>query len=530
MVRILVVDDQAEYRDALSAILSYHNHDVVHAADGAPALAIAEAEPPDLIISDILLPAMDGYALVRRLRDSSRLRGTPVIFTTAHYMNREALGFAEACGVRFVLLKPSEPSEVLRVVAAALADGRRVPPEDGLAEPPLGLLTSQLARRLAEVNAAKDDEAQANEEKSRLLATASHDLRQPLQSLLCFSTVLAKHVETEAGRRILGLMSDGLNTMKELLDRLLDLSRIDSGAISADIEAVPLAPILEQIVASYAPVVARKGLAVSAHASCDVVVRTDPHLLGRMLRNLIENAIRYTEKGEIWIDCQVEGDRVRLAVHDTGIGIPVNQQEKIFQEFHQVNVGAPWVRRQGLGLGLAIVQRLAQMLDHPIAVRLTEGQGSVFSLSLPLENAERKPLPFRAAVAAPDQSQGHLVVVVDDDPSVLSGLRMVFEGWGYDVITSDSLDTAVDQVRASRRKPTLVVSDYRLREGHLGTEIIRELGRLVGQKIAGMVLTGESGHDVREEAEREGWQVLLKPTTAKRLQEAINKLIRNPVQ
>ncbi|HEY0837630.1 MAG TPA: ATP-binding protein [Azospirillum sp.] len=252
---------------------------------------------------------------------------------------------------------------------------------DGIA---LDVTDLETARR--ELARAKDAAESANEAKSKLLAVASHDLRQPVQSMLLFSSALGAHIATDQGREMLHFLQHSLETLKHLLDSLLDISRLDGGAVTPQPEDVALAGVLDELHVTYTPIAQRKGLGWHV-AGGDAVVRSDPVLLGRILRNLVENAFRYTESGQVCVQAHVDGPQVRIAVRDTGIGIPPDSLERIFEEFHQIDDGRG-AGRHGLGLGLSIVRRLASLLGHPIEVRSTVGEGSIFIITLPL--AERR--------------------------------------------------------------------------------------------------------------------------------------------
>ncbi len=273
-----------------------------------------------------------------------------------------------------------------------------------------------------ELRAATLEAERASVAKSKFLAAASHDLRQPLQSLFLFAGVLHDQVHTDLGRKALTTLEQNLEALKGLLDSLLDVSRLDAEVIRPNVEDIALAPTLEHIGASYAPVAWSRGLAFSVDIARDVVVRSDRHLLDRMLRNLLENAIKYTREGAIQLTCRRVGGRARIEVSDTGVGIPAEELDAIFVEFHQI--GNPERdRTKGLGLGLSIVQRLANLLDHPVSVQSTPGQGSVFMVDVPLgvADAVRAAEPFLDV--APD-GDGRLAVLIDDEPDVLLGLAL----------------------------------------------------------------------------------------------------------
>ncbi|WP_448189442.1 PAS domain S-box protein [Azospirillum sp. sgz301742] len=375
-----------------------------------------------------------------------------------------------------------------------------------------------------ELQRAKEAAEQANLAKSKFLAAASHDLRQPMQSLFLFSAALAPHVANERGQKTLTMLERGLDTLKALLDSLLDVSRLDAGVIKPEIGNVALGPIVEDLEAAYTPIAQSKGLTLHAETSCGVAIRSDPMLLGRMVRNLIENAIRYTEHGEVRIGCAIADATARIEVSDTGIGIPPEQLERIFEEFHQV-ANPERDRTQGLGLGLAIVQRLSRLLDHPVCVRSELGKGSVFAIEVPLGLADAIPTGPPCA-PAPVTEAGLLAVVVDDDAMVLAGLRTVLEGWGYEVLIAGSGDEAMERLRESGRTPDVVIADYRLRDDEVGPEVVRRVRAFVGSQVPGILLTGETGPEFQHEAAANDLGLANKPVTPRQLHRALERLLQ----
>ncbi len=398
-----------------------------------------------------------------------------------------------------------------------------------------------------EAERAKEEAEQANLAKSKFLAAASHDLRQPMQSLFLFSAALAPHVTTPQARNTLSLLERGLDTLKALLDSLLDVSRFDAGVIQPEIGTIPLHRIIEDIAIACTPIATSKGLTLDVDHPCNAVVRSDPTLLGRMIRNLVENAVRYTERGEIRIRCttlagtaeqagrsgeQQEGERqederrkgwLRIAVSDTGIGIPPEHLEHIFEEFHQIG-NSERDRSQGLGLGLAIVRRLSKLLDHPVHVHSQLGRGSTFSIDVPLGPAEAAAgTPSRSPIPAMDQ--GLLALVIDDDVMVLTGLRAVLEAWNYDVIIAGSGQEALDRLRENGRIPDVVVADYRLRDGEIGTQVVQRIREFHDCPIPGIILTGETGPEHREETARQQLGLIHKPVTPRQLHGVLARLL-----
>ncbi len=231
------------------------------------------------------------------------------------------------------------------------------------------------------IQEARAEAERASATKTRFLAAASHDLRQPIQSLLLFVAALHDHIRDERGRDTLALVERSLDTLRDLLEGLFDLSRLDTGMVRASVADFPFRSVAEEIAASYTPLAAAKGLTFHLGGECDAVVRSDRIMLGQILRNLVENAIRYTDAGHVELGCVRSPDGLRIEVRDTGIGIPSHHLERIFEEFHQV--GHPeHGRASGLGLGLSIVQRLCRLLGHRVSAQSEPGKGSVFSVEV----------------------------------------------------------------------------------------------------------------------------------------------------
>lgn len=365
---------------------------------------------------------------------------------------------------------------------------------------------------------AKEEAERANLAKSKFLAAASHDLRQPLQSLLLFLDVVKPHVAS-GGQEALTHLGRGLDVMKDLLDGLLDVSRLDAGAVKTTVEDFTIQEIVGQIGAAYHPVAAAKGLDLRVEP-CSAIVRSDRTLLARMVRNLVENALRYTDTGRIDIECRETGDHLRIEVRDSGIGIPAEHLEWIWEEFHQV-ANPERDRNRGLGLGLAIVQRLSKLLAHPVQVRSTPGEGSVFGIEVPLgESAPARPVVAAAEVTG----NGRLAVLVEDDSIVLIGLAATFESWGYDVLAAVSAEQALARLRDRGRRPDVVVSDYRLGEGRSGAEVIARVRDTYGGDVPGIILTGETGADVQRDAAKLGFSLVHKPVTARQLAGVLDAL------
>jgi CheY-like chemotaxis protein/anti-sigma regulatory factor (Ser/Thr protein kinase) len=304
------------------------------------------------------------------------------------------------------------------------------------------------------------------------------------------------------------------------LDGLLDVSRLESGSVEPNISAFPITRLLEEISESYRPVAEGKGLRFDAASDCALAVESDPTLLGRMIRNLVENAIRYTPRGFVRLECHPTDDgRIRIDVMDSGIGIPSDQTGLIFDEFHQV--GNPERdRTRGLGLGLAIVRRLSDLLGHPVVVSTEPDKGSCFSILVP---KARQPLPVEAASPVAKPGRGRFAVLIEDDALVLIGLQATLEDFGFDVLAAGSTDEALRRLNAEGRRPDVVLTDYRLRGEDVGTHAVRRIRALFQHPIPGLVLTGETGQDTRDDAARNGLGILHKPIDPDRLSDALER-------
>lgn len=372
---------------------------------------------------------------------------------------------------------------------------------------------------------AKEDAERADRAKSRFLAAASHDLRQPMQSLFFFAESLRRHVSGEAGRLRLGQLQQALDALKGLLDSLLDVSRLDANMVEPRIEDVDLGALLEEIRSAYEDRAAERGLRFLM-APCNLWGRSDRTLLARILRNLVENALRYTEVGDIELSCRETGEgAILLCVRDTGIGIPAEHLERIWEEFHQV--GNPERdRERGLGLGLAIVRRLAMLLDHHVDVRSEAGQGSVFSVTIPAGQPSAEPRPAEAPRTGTLQpAAGRLVLVVDDDAIVLMGTQAHLEDWGYETLGASSGDEAMDLLRHDGRCPDLILADYRLRNGELGTEVVQRVHGLCGD-VPAVILTGETSPEVQRGVTGMGYGLTHKPVMPAQLRQALEEQVR----
>jgi len=375
----------------------------------------------------------------------------------------------------------------------------------------------------AQVEEARAEAERANQAKSRFLAAASHDLRQPLQSMFMFASVLHHQVVDARGDETLTHIERSMDVLKEMLDSLLDVSRLDVDVIQPELAAFALQPLLDDVVADYRRIAEGKGLVLRRGEGYEARVTSDPNLLARMVRNLVENAIRYTERGQVSLSTRILRDKVHVDVEDSGIGIAPDQVERIFEEFHQV-ANPERDKARGLGLGLAIVQRLSIILNHPVTVTSTLGQGSTFSIALPLTPAASAVATAPRPSTRAESGAGRQVVLIDDDEMVLKALGGTFEDWGYGVVMAGSEDEAVSRLLPGAHPPHLIVADYRLRHGRVGTDAIRHIRERCATLVPSIVLTGETGEDHLADAEAVGATVLHKPVTPQQLAGVLKRL------
>jgi CheY-like chemotaxis protein len=285
--------------------------------------------------------------------------------------------------------------------------------------------------------------------------------------------------------------------------------------------------LLRQLEVEFTPLAQEKGLKLD-FVPCTLAVKTDRRLLRRLLQNLVSNAIKYTPKGRVLVGCRRHGDRLRIDVYDTGLGIPVSQRQVIFQEFHRLDQGAKVAR--GLGLGLSIVERIARVLNHKVEVNSTVKRGSHFSIEVPLASTVPLSEPRRtAAVIDRGQLNGVEVVCIDNDAAILNGMDIVLTGWGCRVLKAPDLATAITSIDETGFTPRALLVDYHLDEGN-GIEAIAELRKRYGADLTAILITADRSPDVREEARAHDALLLNKPVKPAALRALITQVrIKRPV-
>ncbi|WP_049975982.1 PAS domain S-box protein [Azospirillum sp. B506] len=381
---------------------------------------------------------------------------------------------------------------------------------------------AELAKEEAE--RAKDEAERANLAKSQFLAAASHDIRQPVQALVFFASALEEKSGDPPTVAAMGGLKSSLEALNMLLDSLLDVSRLDAGIVVPTPANVPLWPLLERIANEFTLLAIAKGLALKA-VPTSAIVRTDLTLLGQIVRNLAANAVRYAPRGRIPLGCRRQEGAIRVEVWDTGIGIPDDRLTDIFQEF--VQIGNPERdRSQGLGLGLAIVQRLSRLLDHPVTVRSWEGKGSVFAVTVPLVGFD-KPQNVHY-LNEPVWSMGRgkaTILVIDDEAAILKALRLIIEGWDYEVLTATSEEEALSLLEGQLHAPDFIIADYRLRANCTGADAIRHIRTLYKRPVPSLIITGDTAPERLKEAEAHGLRLLHKPIQPSVLKTVISEFV-----
>ncbi len=378
----------------------------------------------------------------------------------------------------------------------------------------LSRLTQQLraeiaVRRAAEqaLLAAKAQAEAANLGKTRFLAAAGHDLRQPLNAARLLLARLEEAHRQRDWPPLIERISGALDSVEDLLGTLLDISQLDSGGWPTEISTFALGPLLARLAEEYRPQAEAVGLTLRTVPS-RAVVRTDRRLLERVVRNFLSNAIRYTGTGRVLLGCRHRGTVLAIEVLDTGIGIDPAQEHAIFEEFHRLG-NAPRAAETGLGLGLAIVERIARLLDLTLGLVSTPGRGSKFSVAVPLgDGADLAPMATGPGLA------GLRVALVDDDPEVLLATQGLLEAWGCVVAAASS---AAALLARPGPLPEIIVADYHLADGHHGTAAIRQIRDRAGTELPALVISGHRSPALEEAVAAAGARFLPKPVAPARL-------------
>jgi PAS domain S-box-containing protein len=412
-------------------------------------------------------------------------------------------------------------------------DGREIPLEVSLSPATMPDGTNSViaaARDVTEqhraqeiLEAAKAEAERENAFKSRFLAATSHDLRQPLQTLGLLQGVLSRTVRDDSTRGVIQNLGDTIASMASTIDALLDINQLESGAVRPEVLNFPVSSILSRVGSEYAHLADTKGLELRV-VPCSAVIRSDPRLLGRLVDNLTSNAIKYTEAGKVLVGCHRRGGKLRIEVWDTGVGIPDDQLEAIFEEYHQLDNPAR-ERSRGLGLGLTVVQRMAELLGHRIDMRSTLGRGSMFAVEVPLGQSRPEAAPAEVPRAAVTEGRGARVLLVEDDAPVRESLELFLGLEGYEVTAATTAHEALARVAEGSVQPRILIADHNLPGGMSGVDLVGRLRTRVGQEMAAIVLTGDASVETMREITASGAIYLRKPVDAEKLLRLIEQLL-----
>jgi Na+/proline symporter/signal transduction histidine kinase/CheY-like chemotaxis protein len=368
--------------------------------------------------------------------------------------------------------------------------------------------TEELTRLNAELARAKAEADEANISKTRFLAAASHDILQPLNAARLYATSLVERRISGEEAKLAANVDASLEAVEEILGALLDISRLDTGAMQPELSSFRIDELLAQLEVEFAPLAAEKGLKLT-YVPSSLAVRSDRRLLRRVLQNLVSNAIKYTPAGRVLVGCRRAGKKLRIEVIDTGLGIAANKQKIIFKEFQRLDQGARVAR--GLGLGLSIVERIARILDHKLTLRSSAGRGATFTITVPVVAAaavgkSARPAPPPALIPL----EGIVVLCIENDPQVLAGMRALLSSWGCQVLIAADLKAAAAVIGASGTRPDVLLVDYHLDDGN-GIDAIAALRGPLGDTLPAALVTADRSPQVRDRARAQDIGVMHKP-------------------
>ncbi|MET4171649.1 Na+/proline symporter/signal transduction histidine kinase [Bradyrhizobium sp. LA6.1] len=368
--------------------------------------------------------------------------------------------------------------------------------------------TEELTRLNSELALAKSAAEDASISKTRFLAAASHDILQPLNAARLYVTSLVERQHSGEETRLVENIDESLQAIEEILGALLDISRLDAGAMTTSISSFKMADLMRSLEIEFAPIARAKNLEL-AFVPCSLPVESDRLLLRRLLQNLISNAIKYTPRGRVLVGCRRQGPSLKICVYDTGVGIPPVKRGEIFKEFHRLEQGARIAR--GLGLGLSIVERLARVLKHGIAIDGNKSGGSVFSVTVPTAKAITHTAAVTSATPlARRPISGALIVCIENDAAILDGMRTLLKAWDAEVIAVADPEGAIAAIEGAGRRVTGLLVDYHLDRGN-GIAAIRDIRRRFGDSIPAILITADRSPAVQVAAREENVAVLNKP-------------------
>ncbi len=369
----------------------------------------------------------------------------------------------------------------------------------------------------------KEKAEAASESKSRFLASASHDLRQPLHALGLFVGAMELHAVSDELQDLVDKTKQSYSALEDLLDVLLDISKLDAGVIQPQPETIFLQQTFDNLHQEFEDHARLKDLTLRFHRT-GILTKSDPILLSRILRNLISNAIRYTDSGSVLIGCRYKKDSIIIEVRDSGRGIPVEKQAEIFKEFRQLD-NPERDRSKGLGLGLAIVDRLSHLLEHQIELVSSLDNGSIFKLRVPIATTVPDIFSSPQEPTISDKLTGLKILAIDDELSILDGMNQLLTGWGCSTTVAENCEQACAFLKSHNWQPDIILADYRLRDGQTGADAIKKINECLGTDTPAIIITGDTAPDRIREARLSGYPLLHKPIQPARLRSVLQQQV-----
>ncbi len=383
--------------------------------------------------------------------------------------------------------------------------------------------TAELTRLNDELQTAKAAAEAANLGKTRFIASASHDILQPLNAARLFTSSLVERQGAGRDGDIVRNVDASLEAVEDILSALLDISRLDAGAIKPEFSIFRIDTLIEALANEFSPVAEAKGIALKVVRS-SLSVRSDRRMLRRVLQNFLSNAIKYTRRGRVLIGCRRVGNQLRIEVHDTGPGIPDNQRERVFMEFQRLEQTSH--ESPGLGLGLSIVQRMAHMLDHPVELTSRPGSGTRISIAVPIATAAavEPARQARAPLTGGGAVRGAVALVIDNEPQIIAGMRTLLTGWGCEVMAATGATEALAALASVNGQVDVVIADYHLHHDD-GLVVVATLRQKAGRDLAAILVTADRSPAVLESAHRQGVVYMRKPVKPAALRAAMSQLL-----
>lgn len=540
---VLVIDDNPTNRKSLTGLLGHAGHEVIQASNGAEALFLVQTEHPDVVISDVLMPLMDGYEFARQVRANPSIARMPIIFYSAGYNQEEARSLAHSCGVFHILSKPVKPEEMLRTINTVLNEGSPLPAamaEESFDREHRRLLTDKLSEKVTELEAAlaasreketrlrevMEEAVQAeltleeanknllrkNQEIKNFYHTVSHELKTPLTSAREFISIVMDGLAgplNETQQEYLSIARESCNRLRVSINDLMEATRLETGKLALEMKPGSLAALIEQLITILGPVAVRKQIALTREVQPDLPdFCFDPNRVMQVMVNLLNNALKFTPNhGRVTVTAGESPDQpgyVKVCVKDTGCGLAPTEVERIFERLYQVPNGEGG-SQQGLGLGLYISRELVQSHGGKIWVESEPDKGSTFSFVIP----KKQP------------SEDIYVLLVDDDARMLELMRRALDREGFIVTTAANGAVALEKMR--KELPHVVVTDLEMPEmgGAETLQRIRENWRL----LPVIILTGFPDNEhLRRALEFSPFTLLAKPCQTKQLVQTIRSL------